>query len=172
MPSSNGISPSGFVICGRSGATAAPSFGAARACGRRGSGRTVPARRTTGIAGPMSSGWRRRWTWWKIGDRRSRTVKEQQVMDMKLELVVLPVADVDRAKAFYVDRLGFHLDVDHQPNEQFRVVQMTPPGSACSITVGVGLGLGQGESGPVKGLHLVVADIEAAHAHLVEHGVE
>jgi catechol 2,3-dioxygenase-like lactoylglutathione lyase family enzyme len=93
-------------------------------------------------------------------------------MDMKLELVVLPVADVDRAKAFYVDRLGFHLDVDHQPNEQFRVVQMTPPGSACSITVGVGLGLGQGESGPVKGLHLVVADIEAAHAHLVEHGVE
>jgi catechol 2,3-dioxygenase-like lactoylglutathione lyase family enzyme len=97
-------------------------------------------------------------------------VKEQHVMDMKLELVVLPVADVDRAKAFYVDRLGFHLDVDHQPNEQFRVVQMTPPGSACSITVGVGLG--QGEAGPVRGLHLVVSDIEAAHADLVERGIE
>jgi catechol 2,3-dioxygenase-like lactoylglutathione lyase family enzyme len=107
---------------------------------------------------------------WKIGDRRSRTAKEQRVMDMKLELVVLPVADVDRAKAFYVDQLGFHLDVDHQPNERFRVVQMTPPGSACSITIGVGLG--QGESGSVRGLHLVVADIEAAHAHLVAHGVE
>ncbi len=91
-------------------------------------------------------------------------------MDMKLELVIVPVADVDRAKAFYVDRLGFHLDVDHRPNEQFRVVQMTPPGSACSITVGVGIG--QGEPGSLRGLHLVVADIEAAHAHLVEHGVD
>ena len=91
-------------------------------------------------------------------------------MDMKLELIVLPVADVDRAKAFYVDRLGFHLDVDTRPNEQFRVVQMTPPGSACSITVGTGIG--QGEPGSVKGLHLVVSDIEAAHAHLAERGVE
>jgi catechol 2,3-dioxygenase-like lactoylglutathione lyase family enzyme len=117
----------------------------------------------------MSSGRRRRWTWWKIGDRRSRP-KEEHGMDMKLELVIVPVADVDRAKAFYVDRLGFHLDVDHSPNAQFRVVQMTPPGSACSITVGVGIGAG--EPGSVRGLHLVVADIEAAHAHLVEHGVD
>jgi catechol 2,3-dioxygenase-like lactoylglutathione lyase family enzyme len=90
-------------------------------------------------------------------------------MDMKLELIVIPVADVDRAKAFYVDQLGFHLDVDTSPGEQFRVVQMTPPGSACSITVGTGIG--QGEPGSVKGLHLVVSDIEAARAHLAGHGV-
>jgi len=91
-------------------------------------------------------------------------------MDMKLELVIVPVTDVDRAKALYVDQLGFHLDVDHRPSEQFRVVQMTPPGSACSITVGVGIG--GGEPGSVRGLHLVVSDIEAAHAYLLEHGVE
>ncbi|MGH2657384.1 MAG: glyoxalase superfamily protein, partial [Actinomycetota bacterium] len=60
-------------------------------------------------------------------------------MDYKLELVLIPVSDVDRAKAFYVDTLGFDLDVDHQPNDDFRVVQMTPPGSACSITIGIGI---------------------------------
>ena len=59
--------------------------------------------------------------------------------ELKLELVLLPVADVDRAKAFYVEQLGFSLDVDHQPSEEFRVVQMTPPGSACSITIGIGI---------------------------------
>jgi len=90
-------------------------------------------------------------------------------MDLKLELVLLPVSDVDRAKAFYVERLGFSLDVDHQPNEEFRVVQMTPPGSACSITIGIGIT--DAEPGSVRGTHLVVADIEAARAELVERGV-
>jgi catechol 2,3-dioxygenase-like lactoylglutathione lyase family enzyme len=91
-------------------------------------------------------------------------------MDWKLEVVVVPVSDVDRAKHFYVDQVGFDLDVDHRPNEQFRVVQMTPPGSGCSVTVGVGLS--KAEPGSVKGLQLVVEDIEAAHAHLVSRGVE
>jgi catechol 2,3-dioxygenase-like lactoylglutathione lyase family enzyme len=91
-------------------------------------------------------------------------------MDWKLELVVVPVSDVDRAKAFYVEQMGFGLDVDFSPNDDFRVVQMTPPGSACSITVGKGLG--QMEPGSLKGLHLVVRDIEAARAELVERGVE
>ena len=60
-------------------------------------------------------------------------------MDHKLELIAVPVSDVDRAKAFYTEQLGFHLDVDHQPNEAFRVVQVTPPGSACSVTFGIGI---------------------------------
>ena len=90
-------------------------------------------------------------------------------MDMKLELVLLPVADVDRAKAFYTEKVGFHLDVDHQPSDQFRVVQMTPPGSACSVTVGIGLT--DAAPGSVRGTHLVVADIEAARAELVGRGV-
>lgn len=91
-------------------------------------------------------------------------------MDWKLEVIVIPVSDVDRAKAFYGDKLGFTLDVDHAPNEQFRVVQYTPPGSACSITFGVGVT--QVEPGTYQGIHLVVDDIEAAHAHLKERGVE
>ncbi len=86
-------------------------------------------------------------------------------MDWKLELVVVPVSDVDRAKAFYTERLGFHLDVDTRFSDAFRVVQMTPPGSACSITIGTGLGGGQ--PGSLQGLHLVVTDIEAARAELV-----
>src|SRR5690349_24544997 len=90
-------------------------------------------------------------------------------MDMKLELVVVPVSDVDRAKAFYTDRVGFGVDVDTRPAENFRVVQMTPPGSACSITIGVGLGAS--EPGSLKGLHLVVSDIEAARAELAGRGV-
>ena len=90
-------------------------------------------------------------------------------MDYKLELIVLPVTDVDRAKAFY-EQLGFNLDVDHQPNENFRVVQLTPPGSSCSITIGKGL---TGSApGSAQGLHLVVDDIEAAHADLTERGVD
>ena len=91
-------------------------------------------------------------------------------MDLKLELVLIPVSDVDRAKAFYVDRLGFSLDVDHQPNDEFRVVQMTPPGSACSITIGIGIT--DAEPGSYRGTHLVVTDIEAARAELVGRGVE
>lgn len=90
-------------------------------------------------------------------------------MDYKLELVVLPVADVDRAKEFYVVQMGFHLDVDHQAGEEFRVVQLTPPGSACSITIGKGIT--KSEPGAVQGLHLVVADIEAARAELAGRGV-
>jgi catechol 2,3-dioxygenase-like lactoylglutathione lyase family enzyme len=89
-------------------------------------------------------------------------------VDWKLELIILPVADVDRAKAFYVDQAGFNLDVDHRAGEDFRVVQMTPPGSACSIT----LLNPRGEPGPpVQGLHLVVVDIEAARAELIGRGV-
>jgi catechol 2,3-dioxygenase-like lactoylglutathione lyase family enzyme len=92
------------------------------------------------------------------------------MVDMKLELILLPVTEVDRAKAFYVDKAGFTLDVDHQPSDDFRVVQLTPPGSACSITIG--LGLTTASPGSIKGIHLVVTDIEAARAELVERGVE
>lgn len=90
-------------------------------------------------------------------------------MDWKLELVILPVTDVDRAKAFYTEQVGFKLDVDHQPNDHFRVVQMTPPGSACSISIGKGIS--SAAPGSVQGMHLVVPDIEAARAQLVGHGV-
>ena len=91
-------------------------------------------------------------------------------MDFKLELVLLPVSDIDRAKAFYTQQVGFGLDVDVQPTEEFRVVQMTPPGSACSITIGKGIT--DAEPGSVRGTHLVVKDIEAARAELTERGVE
>ncbi len=91
-------------------------------------------------------------------------------MDLKLQLVLIPVTDVDRAKAFYTEKLGFALDVDTSPTEGFRVVQLTPPGSSCSITVGTGLT--DAEPGSYRGTHLVVTDIEAAHAELVERGVE
>jgi catechol 2,3-dioxygenase-like lactoylglutathione lyase family enzyme len=91
-------------------------------------------------------------------------------MDLKLELVLIPVSDVDRAKAFYVETAGFRLDVDHQPNDDFRVVQMTPPGSECSITIGNGIT--DAPAGSYRGTHLVVTDIEAARAELVERGVD
>ena len=91
-------------------------------------------------------------------------------MDWKLELVLVPVSDVDRARDFYVDRLGFRLDVDHRAGEGFRVVQMTPPGSACSISIGTGI-TGK-PPGSVEGIHLIVADIEAARDQLVRRGVE
>ncbi|HEX8096189.1 MAG TPA: glyoxalase superfamily protein [Jatrophihabitans sp.] len=96
--------------------------------------------------------------------------KEGSTMDWKLEVVVVPVSDVDRAKEFYTEKLGFHLDVDHRAGENFRVVQLTPPGSACSITIGTGLN--DAAPGSVRGLQLVVSDIEAAHEHLVSHGVQ
>jgi catechol 2,3-dioxygenase-like lactoylglutathione lyase family enzyme len=92
------------------------------------------------------------------------------MVDFKLELVLIPVTDVDRAKAFYVDKLGFNLDVDHDVNEQFRVVQMTPPGSPCSITIG--RGMTDAAPGSYRGTHLVVSDIAAARAELVGRGVE
>ena len=91
-------------------------------------------------------------------------------MDFKLELVLLPVSDVDRAKAFYTEALGFNLDVDHQVSDEFRVVQVTPPGSACSVSFGIGIH--GGPPGSVTGTHLVVTDIEAARALLVERGVQ
>lgn len=84
--------------------------------------------------------------------------------DMKLELVLIPVSDVDRAKAFYTEQLGFALDVDTSPTEGFRVVQLTPPGSACSITIGTGLT--DAEPGSYRGTHLVVTDIVAAREDL------
>ncbi|MDQ2830566.1 MAG: VOC family protein [Chloroflexota bacterium] len=93
-------------------------------------------------------------------------------MDMKLELVPLPVSDVDRAKAFYAERVGFTVDHDVTPSETMRVVQLTPPGSACSIVIGTGLGeLSDRPPGSVKGLHLVVANIHTARAALAGRGV-
>jgi catechol 2,3-dioxygenase-like lactoylglutathione lyase family enzyme len=91
-------------------------------------------------------------------------------MDWKLELVVVPVTDVDRAKHFYADLLGFNVDVDHNPNESFRVVQLTPPGSACSISIGKGLT--GATPGSLEGLQISVGDIEAAHAELVGRDVD
>jgi catechol 2,3-dioxygenase-like lactoylglutathione lyase family enzyme len=91
-------------------------------------------------------------------------------VDYRLELVLLPVADVDRAKAFYTEKLGFSLDVDTQPTPELRVVQMTPPGSACSITIGTGIT--DAEPGSYRGTHLVVTDIVAAREDLVARGVD
>jgi catechol 2,3-dioxygenase-like lactoylglutathione lyase family enzyme len=91
-------------------------------------------------------------------------------MDLKLELVVVPVSDVDRAKEFYAEKLSFTVDVDHKAGENFRVVQLTPPGSECSITIGTGVS--PVEPGTYQGLHLVVSDIEEAVAGLSGRGVE
>ena len=91
-------------------------------------------------------------------------------MDWKLEVVVIPVSDVDRAKAFYADQVGFKVDLDHKMNDQLRVVQLTPPGSACSISIGTGIT--DAQPGSVRGLQLVVPDVDAARAQLVERGVD
>jgi catechol 2,3-dioxygenase-like lactoylglutathione lyase family enzyme len=91
-------------------------------------------------------------------------------MEMKLEVVVVPVSDVDRAKEFYADRCGFNVDVDNTPNPNFRIVQLTPPGSGCSVTIGKGLS--EMEPGSLKGLQLVVDDVEAARVFLSERGVD
>jgi predicted enzyme related to lactoylglutathione lyase len=91
-------------------------------------------------------------------------------MDWKLELVAIPVSDVDRAKAFYVDQAGFNADHDHRVSDEVRFVQLTPPGSACSIALGKGVT--DAEPGSVQGMQMVVPDIEAAHAELAERGVE
>jgi predicted enzyme related to lactoylglutathione lyase len=91
-------------------------------------------------------------------------------MDMKLELVPVPVTDVDRAKSFYVDKVGFHADVDQRVNDQLRFVQLTPPGSACSIVIGEGVT--QMTPGSQKGLQVVVRDVEAARRLLVDRGVD
>jgi len=91
-------------------------------------------------------------------------------MDFKLELIAVPVSDVDRAKAFYVDQAGFNADHDHTVNENLRFVQLTPPGSACSIAIGQGVT--DSEPGSMKGLQLVVQSADAAHAELSGRGVE
>lgn len=94
-------------------------------------------------------------------------------MDMKLELVPVPVSDIDRAKAFYVEKIGFHADHDVQPGNGMRVLQLTPPGSTCSIVIGTGLGeISEMTPGAVKALHLVVADIVEAREALLGRGVE
>jgi catechol 2,3-dioxygenase-like lactoylglutathione lyase family enzyme len=91
-------------------------------------------------------------------------------MDWKLELVAVPVSDVDRAKSFYVDKIGFNADHDHTVSDDLRFVQLTPPGSACSITIGKGVT--KAAPGSVEGLQLVVADIAAAKAALNKRGVD
>ena len=91
-------------------------------------------------------------------------------MDWKLELVSVPVSDVDRAKSFYVDQVGFHADHDHRVSDEVRFVQLTPPGSACSIAIGTGIS--QSQPGSVQGMQMVVSDINAARAELLERGVE
>jgi predicted enzyme related to lactoylglutathione lyase len=91
-------------------------------------------------------------------------------MDWKLELVIIPVADIDRAKAFYTDKAGFNADHDHTVSDEIRFVQLTPPGSACSIAIGKGIT--DAAPGSVVGLQMVVPDIEAAHDELVKRGAE
>jgi catechol 2,3-dioxygenase-like lactoylglutathione lyase family enzyme len=91
-------------------------------------------------------------------------------MDYKYEVTVIPVSDVDRAKAFYAEKLGFNVDVDHRAGDSFRIVQLTPPGSAASITIGTGIP--QATPGSYQGMHLVVTDIEAARAELADRGVD
>ena len=91
-------------------------------------------------------------------------------MDMKLELIAVPVSDPDRAKAFYADRAGFTVDHDHTVSDEIRFIQLTPPGSGCSIAIGKGIS--RKEAGSVDGLQLVVSDVEAARAELAGRGVE
>ena len=91
-------------------------------------------------------------------------------MDWKLDLVAIPVSDVDRAKDFYVEKVGFHADHDHRVSDELRFVQLTPPGSACSIAFGTGVT--DAAPGSVRGLQLVVPDADAARAELLERGVE
>ncbi len=95
------------------------------------------------------------------------------MFEMKLEVVILPVSDIDRAKTFYEDNVGFKVDHDTEPSEGVRVVQLTPPGSGCSIVIGSGLGeISEMIPGSIKGLHLVVQDIRQARDTLLKRGVE
>jgi catechol 2,3-dioxygenase-like lactoylglutathione lyase family enzyme len=91
-------------------------------------------------------------------------------VDWKLELVAVPVSDVDRAKAFYTEKVGFNEDHDHKVSDELRFVQLTPPGSACSIAIGTGIT--QSEPGSLQGVQLVVSDIKAARGELIERGVD
>jgi catechol 2,3-dioxygenase-like lactoylglutathione lyase family enzyme len=103
-----------------------------------------------------------------LTSRIKLALREAAVMDFKLELIIIPVTDVDRAKAFYMDQAGFRLDVDHRAGEDFRIVQLTPPGSACSVT----LMRNPDAAGSVQGLHLIVTDVDEARAELTGRGVE
>ena len=106
-------------------------------------------------------------------DPRTRTGQGESLpMKMMLELIPIPVSDVDRAIAFYADRLGFTKDFDVQPSEGVRIVQLTPEGSGCSVGFGTGLDVYAGEPGSLRGLHLVVEDVAEARAELVRRGVE
>jgi predicted enzyme related to lactoylglutathione lyase len=91
-------------------------------------------------------------------------------MDWRIELVAIPVSDVDRAKSFYTEQIGFNADQDHQVSDELRFVQLTPLGSACSISLGTGIT--DAEPGSVRGMQIVVSDIDAAHAELAERGVD
>lgn len=91
-------------------------------------------------------------------------------MDWKLELVAVPVSDVDRAKAFYTEQAGFNADHDHTVSDEMRFVQLTPPGSSCSIAIGKGIV--EGEPGSIQGLQMTVTDVQAAHRELVQRGVD
>jgi catechol 2,3-dioxygenase-like lactoylglutathione lyase family enzyme len=106
--------------------------------------------------------------------KNSQTQRKREAtmntMQMKLELVAVPVSDVDRAKAFYTEKIGFHADHDHQVSQDLRFVQLTPPGSACSIVIGVGITTMQ--PGSVKGLQMVVSDVKAVREELVKRGVD
>jgi catechol 2,3-dioxygenase-like lactoylglutathione lyase family enzyme len=95
---------------------------------------------------------------------------EERAMDWKIELIAVPVSDVDRAKAFYTEKVGFNADHDHHISDELRFVQLTPPGSACSIALGVGVT--EAAPGSVEGLQMVVSDVEAAHAELASRGVD
>jgi catechol 2,3-dioxygenase-like lactoylglutathione lyase family enzyme len=101
---------------------------------------------------------------------QSTSAGDDRIMDIKLELVILPVTDVDRAKAFYVDQIGFHADHDQRVSDEIRFVQLTPPGSACSIAFGQGLT--DAAPGSVKGLQVVVSDVAALREELIGRGVE
>lgn len=93
--------------------------------------------------------------------------------EMRLEVVSLPVADIDRARDFYAQNVGFHLDFDRSPSENVRVVQLTPPGSGCSIVMGIGLGtVSEMKPGAIKGLHLVVKSVSEVRDLLISRGVE
>jgi catechol 2,3-dioxygenase-like lactoylglutathione lyase family enzyme len=105
-----------------------------------------------------------------VAEIDKRAVRLPTSMDWKLELIAIPVSDVDRAKRFYTEQVGFHADHDHTVSEEVRFVQLTPPGSACSIAFG--LGVTDAEPGSVQGMQIVVADIQAAHAELAGRGVE
>jgi catechol 2,3-dioxygenase-like lactoylglutathione lyase family enzyme len=93
-------------------------------------------------------------------------------MDLRLEVVVVPVSDMDRAKAFYSEKVGFNVDVDNQPNDEFRVIQLTPPGSACSISLVKGPGTPDMKPGSLQGLQITTSDLPGVRAELAQRGVE